>query len=825
MNVSKNYRFRKQARTIPMKPNPSSVWTLCPLLLALVSSFIAQTLSAADANPPAKMSYRGYLVDSNGFALGNASLQNYDVVFRLYSASQGGTLLWAEQQTVTVDKGNFSVFLGEGSAFGSEPNGPLPDAFVGADVSERFIGITVSGLGGEIAPRLQFLSSPFALLAKNATALVGPDGQPVLSGANGTIQTAGGNPRGIGAVDLQTVRVDPSQIASGTSSVVSGGENNVTSGVRSRVSGGINNEASGENSGVGGGGNNKAQALNAVVVGGAANEARGVGSAIVGGAQNIADSNDSFVGGGFNNQSTGLQSVISGGIGNISSANFATIAGGFNNRASFSGAFVGGGSENRAEANFNATVSGGFQNVSSGAESFIGGGSQNQAIGGRAAISGGLQNVVAVTGGQGVIGGGHANVVSAVNAAVGGGFSNDASGPGAAISGGADNTASGQESAVGGGHLNIAVGFRSTIAGGVDNQTTADHSAIGGGHLNRALAVNSNVAGGLNNQATGPGSSVAGGTNNLAAGEGAAVSGGFTNSAFGRDSWAGGHFAKAHHTGSFVWSDASSNLDFGSTGDNQFMIRATGGMGINGPPEKAMLQVHFSKSTFIGDYRWLANTDPGVGFITNGTANYSIWANDRVASPEFNTFSDARTKNIVGVSDRAKDLESIMAIEITDFSFKDTVSRGNLPQKKVIAQQVQGVLPSAVSQTKEVVPDLYQRTERIGPWIQLKNDLEKGDRVRIVSKGGARIYDVLEAESDQFRVALDERNEPVFVYGREVEDFLTVDYDAISMLNVSATQRLFELVQEQQGQIDLQKELIRELTAGKEQEIARLKSE
>jgi hypothetical protein len=31
---------------------------------------------------------------------------------------------------------------------------------------------------------------------------------------------------------------------------------------------------------------------------------------------------------------------------------------------------------------------------------------------------------------------------------------------------------------------------------------------------------------------------------------------------------------------------------------------------------------------------------------------------------------------------------------------------------------------------------------------------------------------------------------PVFVYGREVNDFHVVDYDAIEMLNVSATQQI-----------------------------------
>ena len=38
----------------------------------------------------------------------------------------------------------------------------------------------------------------------------------------------------------------------------------------------------------------------------------------------------------------------------------------------------------------------------------------------------------------------------------------------------------------------------------------------------------------------------------------------------------------------------------------------------------------------------------------------------------------------------------------------------------------------------------------------------------------------------------------VFVYGKQVNDFRTVDYDAIAMLNVSATQELFKMITELQ---------------------------
>ena len=39
------------------------------------------------------------------------------------------------------------------------------------------------------------------------------------------------------------------------------------------------------------------------------------------------------------------------------------------------------------------------------------------------------------------------------------------------------------------------------------------------------------------------------------------------------------------------------------------------------------------------------------------------------------------------------------------------------------------------------------------------------------------------------------KQEKLFVYGREVEDFRTVDYEAISMLNVSATQELLKRIE------------------------------
>lgn len=132
---------------------------------------------AAVANVPERMTYQGVLVDADGVALGQSSPENYDVVFAIYEEKNGGLPIWGEQQTVTVDKGYFSVLLGEGAAAAGITNPPISRAFVG-ESHERYIGITVKGIGQggtdlDILPRLQLVTSPFAFKAYGTVPLGG----------------------------------------------------------------------------------------------------------------------------------------------------------------------------------------------------------------------------------------------------------------------------------------------------------------------------------------------------------------------------------------------------------------------------------------------------------------------------------------------------------------------------------------------------------------------------------------------------------------------------------------------------------------------------
>src|SRR5205085_5571602 len=96
--------------------------------------------------------------------------------------------------------------------------------------------------------------------------------------------------------------------------------------------------------------------------------------------------------------------------------------------------------------------------------------------------------------------------------------------------------------------------------------------------------------GGFGNTNLGVLSFIGGGYYNLADGNGAVVAGGESNRAAGSYSMAAGYHAKALHNGSFVWGDTAGG-DFSSTGINQFLIRAVGGIGININNPQAPLDV------------------------------------------------------------------------------------------------------------------------------------------------------------------------------------------------------------------------------------------
>lgn len=244
-----------------------------------------------------------------------------------------------------------------------------------------------------------------------------------------------------------------------------------------------------------------------------------------------------------------------------------------------------------------------------------------------------------------------------------------------------------------------------------------------------------------------------------------------------------------------------------SVGTSQLVV-ADGNVGIGtATPTKAKLEVVGSDSTSLAaGYRILSN---GGAAYNAGSQQLAVHADSQMAASAFYAFSDERIKDIVGRSDSAADLGTLRHIEITDYHYKDVIEKGARRQKKVIAQQVEDVFPQAVSRTTDVVPDIFQEAVIHAGWVELSTDLKVGERVRLITENGRRVmHEVLEIGAERFRINLTGEDGKVFVYGREVDDFRSVDYEAIAMLNVSATQELARQLEAQQAEnTELKKQL------------------
>jgi len=344
--------------------------------------------------------------------------------------------------------------------------------------------------------------------------------------------------------------------------------------------------------------------LNAILSGAHASVALGGGLT---GEGNTVYDNYSSIGGGSKNSAGNDDS-------NPSSAAYVAIAGGYYNRAQTAYSFIGSGDSNLIGGQY-GVIGGGSNNTVGGDRGVIVGGTGNLAYS-NSFIGGGQDNTTwddasTVAGGYGNSAGHNdGNTTTQPYSTVGGGYSNMANGITSTIAGGYDNMSSGQYSTVGGGKSNSITGDYATIAGGFSSEATGAYASVIGGFGSYASGNYATCAGGRSNQASGTHSSTGGGYINFASGDYSTIPGGADNLASGDYSFAAGHHAQAVHAGAFVWADTTT-ADFTSTANHQFLIRASGGVGIGTASPSTALHVvgTVTATAFSGDGSGLTNID------------------------------------------------------------------------------------------------------------------------------------------------------------------------------------------------------------------------
>ncbi len=179
---------------------------------------------------------------------------------------------------------------------------------------------------------------------------------------------------------------------------------------------------------------------------------------------------------------------------------------------------------------------------------------------------------------------------------------------------------------------------------------------------------------------------------------------------------------------------------------------------------------------------------------------FSIHAEFNIAGGNFFAHSDKRIKDIIGVSNSTIDLNTLSKINITDYKYIDRKAKGNSTVKKVIAQELKSVYPEAVNLTRKSIPNIYEYAKIEDGWINLNSDLSIGDIIEFYvienKKEHLATAQIVAVEKNRFKIHTNVNHNNIFVYGKVVDDFHVVDYDALTTLNISSTQELLKRVKQ-----------------------------
>jgi len=553
----------------------------------IACTLMVLTICTATAAPvPELINYQGELKDSGGTPLDGVSV---NLTFNFYDAlTSGNLLLTVQQNSVAVNDGVFNVLLGSGTVIPTAWAISLSDLFL--NHSDVWMSVQVNS-DSEMTPRKRITSTAFAFRAETVS-----DGAITSNKlATDAVTSAKIDNGTITGSDIQTDALNATQIEDiyvlNTGDSMTGSLSVTTSSTY-----GIN--ASGPTGG------------------GYFSDSDGTGSAF------LAYGNTGIQAGGSNRGAYFYDSNNTGnaeiGKGNRGIEAEGSEFGVYTPDDVYIGGYLGVGTTtpdaaltvNGAFLKEGSTLYGTQQNthVNLGGASITGAAASDHEY---AVVGGGFQN----TAGEGyaTVSGGISNEATGYASTIAGGWDNEGPGMYATVSGGTKNSAVHNYSTVAGGYLNTAQWDWATVGGGQSNLVDGWNSTVAGGVLNTAADDHSTVGGGSENTADGDGAVVAGGSSNTASGAGSMILGGNDNTASGSSSCALGALAVAGHTRTFVWNGDTGYCS--STGANQFLIRASGGVGIGTASPDTQLHVTDSingSATLPNHVALIENTSTGT---------------------------------------------------------------------------------------------------------------------------------------------------------------------------------------------------------------------
>ena len=230
-----------------------------------------------------------------------------------------------------------------------------------------------------------------------------------------------------------------------------------------------------------------------------------------------------------------------------------------------------------------------------------------------------------------------------------------------------------------------------------------------------------------------------------------------------------------------VEGDTNENMLFADASEDRI------GIGTNIPDYPLHVGIEEGSAPSTDVYFKNQDGTPATGSLSSISGEkVSIYSVGAVRAEIFFAHSDKRIK--IDIKDVDNSIEKLMQVRPTVYKKKD-ITHGNRDQYGFIAQELETVIPEAVSTGKGEVPILK-------PFEEVT--IEEGVEYTILVKNGSDI------KEQTFKKGDTRPDGEIIVKSKKVDDFRTVNYDMVFTVAVDA-------IQEQQEIIETQKEKIQTL--------------
>lgn len=251
--------------------------------------------------------------------------------------------------------------------------------------------------------------------------------------------------------------------------------------------------------------------------------------------------------------------------------------------------------------------------------------------------------------------------------------------------------------------------------------------------------------------------------------------------------------------GGFISFDTGAQGSFDSADSIRMTILWNGNVGIGTTDPRYPLEISTNTAVLAitGKY-WTNTAAPNTAYGASYASASIYAAYDIVTAAAFIVSSDSRIKtDIVDVDDDSA-LTLFRRLQPKTYEYKDKVAKGGDTVYGFIAQEVAEVLPRAAKIITDVIPNIYSLSNVSGDILAVDVSKLEYDasgqlfpKLKLIKEDNSELYvQILTVTPTTIQIDKTLTEEKVFVYGQEVNNFHTLDKNAIWTVAAAALQEV-----------------------------------